>query len=172
MITAKRNEVVLMGIDPGYDRVGWAIGMLSGSTLRLKLFGAIETDKTDSLIARYQQIDRELDLLIQAHCPSEAALESLFFQNNQKTAMHVSEARGVMISTLFRNGILIAEYTPLQVKQSVTGNGHADKKGVEKMVRLSLGPTFADQKILDDTLDAIAVLITHASSRKMNALKE
>ncbi len=159
--------MTLLGIDPGYDRVGWAIGQVNGAKIAVLGFGCIETDKNQTLIQRYQQIDTQLQEILEQFQPVEAAIESLFFFKNQTTAMHVSEARGVIISCLFRHQVGFAEYTPLQIKQAVTGFGRADKKAVEKMVRLQLGLTQTNEKILDDTMDALAILITHASSRKL-----
>jgi crossover junction endodeoxyribonuclease RuvC len=162
--------ITLLGIDPGYDRIGWAVGHVQGSKLAVVEFGCIETDKTQSLIDRYQQIDTQLEAVIKKLQPAEAAVESLFFFKNQTTAMHVSEARGIIISCLFRHRVSFAEYTPLQIKQAVTGYGRADKKAVDKMVRLQLGLKTGNgkaEKILDDTMDALAILITHSASRQL-----
>ncbi len=163
--------ITLLGIDPGYDRVGWAIGQVTGAQIVALDFGCIETDKTQTLIERYHQIDRELTQVIQKYQPSEAAVESLFFFKNQTTAMHVSEARGVIISCLFRYQVGFAEYTPLQIKQAVAGFGRADKQAVDKMVRLQLKLDErqpSGKKVLDDTMDALAIMITHAASRKLH----
>jgi crossover junction endodeoxyribonuclease RuvC len=169
-LNAKSPTITIMGIDPGYDRVGWAVGQAHGSQIKVLGYGCVETDKTKSLIERYHQIDTQLVEILTTHRPTEAAVESLFFFKNQTTAMHVSEARGVIISCLFRQNVTFAEYTPLQIKQAVTGFGRADKKAVEKMVRLQLGLNEVSSKseqLLDDTLDALAILITHAASRKL-----
>ena len=103
--------------------------------------------------------------------PEEAAIESLFWFRNKSTALHVSEARGIVISLFLQAGVKISEYTPLQIKQSVTGYGRADKKAVEKMVRTELN--LARQKspaILDDTIDAMALLICHQTCRQLQDL--
>ncbi len=163
------SRVTLMGIDPGYDRIGWAVGAIDQGKLQLYQFGCIETTKKASLIARYQEIDQQLTQILIQYQPREAGVESLFFYNNQTTAMHVSEARGVIISCLFRHAVAFAEYTPLQIKQAVTGDGRADKAAVEKMVKLQLvAQTQVPAKTLDDTMDAMAILLTHAASRKIN----
>lgn len=162
-----KAPITLMAIDPGYDRVGWAIGVLQGTQLHQVAYGLIQTSPKDSLVSRYQQIDTELTALVVKYQPTEAAIESLFFYNNKSTAIHVAEARGVIISTFFRHQMKVAEYTPLQIKQAVTGFGQADKKAVEKMVMLQLKKflTPTNDKIIDDTLDALACLLTHATSR-------
>lgn len=151
-----------IGFDPGYDRLGWAVGEVDkGSIKHLIAYGAIITDPLQSLHQRYSQILTELETLINTHHPTEAALESLFFATNRKTALHVSEARGILISVLLRHHCELSEYTPLQIKQAVTGYGKAEKTAIDKMVRLQL--KLPDTKILDDTMDALAVLLTHAS---------
>src|SRR5690349_4624387 len=125
------SPTTLLGIDPGYDRVGWCVlNSSGGADFQVIQFGSIETNKKQSLTERYQYIDQELQKIVDEYHPTEAALESLFFFKNETTALHVSEARGVMISTFFRNGVAIFEYTPLQVKQSVTGYGRAEKSAV------------------------------------------
>jgi crossover junction endodeoxyribonuclease RuvC len=161
---------IILGIDPGYDRVGWCVGSV-GQNFQLQVikFGCIQTSPKQTLLERYQQIDTELTEVVRELHPTEAAVESLFFTKNQKTAMHVSEARGVIISCLFRHQVQFFEYTPLQIKQAVTGYGKADKAAVEKMVRLQLGSQISQQagKIIDDTLDAMGIALTHMANRKL-----
>ncbi len=159
-----------MGIDPGYDRVGWCIGKMFDGNFSVEAYGSVLTDKHRELIERYRSIDTRLQEIISQYHPVECAIESLFFSKNQKTAMHVSEARGVILSTLFRNHIQCFEYTPLQIKQAVTGNGRADKNAVDRMLRMQLGTQVKEQKILDDVMDAIATTVTHAASRRTNLL--
>lgn len=165
------TPVRIIAIDPGYDRVGWAVGSC-GSSLKVEAFGLIQTSSKDPLIKRYQDIDTQLSEIMKQWQPHEGAVESLFFTKNQTTAMHVAEARGVIISCFFRHHVAFAEYTPLQIKQAVTGFGRADKKAVEKMVRLQLGTALAQnsEKIIDDTLDALGLLITHAACRNVMKL--
>ncbi len=151
-----------MGFDPGYDRLGWAVGELeNGKIVQLTAYGAIITDPQQTLYQRYAQILTELETLVVTHQPTEAAIESLFFATNRKTALHVSEARGILISVLLRHDCQLSEYTPLQIKQAVTGYGNAEKTAVDKMVRLQL--KLPNTKILDDTMDALAVLLTYAT---------
>lgn len=161
-----RSPITILAIDPGYDRVGWAVGSMSGLECLALHYGLIQTKKSESRIGRYQHIDRELSEIMTQYQPQEAAIESLFFYNNKTTAIHVAEARGVIISSCFRHEVEVSEYTPLQIKQAVTGFGQADKKAVEKMVRLQLKKQVANsEKMIDDTLDALAILLTHAARR-------
>lgn len=157
------NNPIIIGIDPGYDRIGLAIGHKVGSAWQLPDYRCLQTDKTHTLFERYQQIATELEQLITTHRVQEAAIESLFWFKNQSTALDVSEARGVIIATLLRQHIQISEYTPLQIKQAVTGYGRSDKQAVAKMVRLELGLTGT---IIDDTIDALAALICHQTARR------
>lgn len=157
--------MIVIAIDPGYDRIGWAVGekpSLTSQKLDLTDFGCIVTQRGTDLFARYQEIARELESILQKYQPKAAVIETLFFSKNQKTALKVSEARGVIISTLLRHTLEIHELNPNQMKLAVTGNGNADKMAVEKMVKLLIPKTkFQDNsaKILDDAIDAIALLI-------------
>jgi len=171
--------VTILGIDPGYGRMGWcvgqvgsenAVGKTSSGANDLKFLGydCIETAASLSIMERYQQIQLTLQEIIQKYHPQEAALESLFFHSNQKTVMRVSEARGLIIGALLNHHIACFEYTPLQIKQAVTGFGQAEKSAVERMLRLQFN--FGHDKILDDTMDAIGVTMTHATSRKLSQL--
>ena len=160
-----KNNPIIVGIDPGYDRVGVAIGQKNGSTWQILAHTCIQTNKKSHLFKRYQQIAEELESLITKHQVTEAGIESIFWNKNQSTALDVSEARGVIIATLLRHQIKISEYTPLQIKQSLTGYGRADKKAVEKMVRMELT---LEGKIIDDAIDALATMICHECSRKIN----
>ncbi|HCR81156.1 MAG: Crossover junction endodeoxyribonuclease RuvC [Candidatus Pacebacteria bacterium GW2011_GWB1_47_8] len=160
----KKPEVIL-GIDPGYDRVGWAVGVALRNQWQLIHYGVIQTDRALPLTERYQSLTNQLTTLIKTHSPQIAVIESLFFFKNQKTALKVSEARGVIIKTCLTHNLKIAEFTPLQIKQAVTGYGRADKKSVEKMVRLQLKLT--DRKIIDDAIDALAIMLTYRVQNKL-----
>jgi crossover junction endodeoxyribonuclease RuvC len=162
------SECFILGIDPGYDRVGWAVGKMSSAhDIQIVEYGAIQTNAKEKLLERYRQIDQELTVLLSRYQIAEAGIESLFFTNNQKTALHVSEARGVILSALFRHQVQCNEYTPLQIKQAVTGFGRAEKTAVDRMLRMQY--KLGQAKIVDDTMDAIAILVTHGVSRAVNA---
>jgi len=156
---------VILGIDPGFDRIGWAIGQVQHRTVSNIAFGCIQTSKTETIFKRYQQIDQELQRLITQYQPQQVAIESLFFFKNQKTVMQVSEARGVIISTCLRSGLEIFEFTPLQIKQAVTGYGRATKEQMDKMIRLQL--KLNQEKIIDDAMDALGILLTQSVSMSL-----
>lgn len=153
--------MILMGFDPGYDRLGWAV---LDATNRHKPtiieYGCILTDKSEELHQRYTVILEQAKVLIEKHHPQTAAIESLIFNTNKTTAIRVSEVRGLILSQLLVTGCDVAEYSPPQIKLAVTGYGRADKAAVAKMVELQFG--LSGKRLLDDTIDALAVALTHA----------
>ena len=164
------DAITLLSIDPGYDRLGWAIGTI-GSTYQLLDAGCIQTEKKDSIFVRYQQIISELQPILDKYHPTEAALETLFFSKNTTTALRVSESRGVTISVLLAAHCRIFEYNPVEIKQAVTGSGSANKQAVEKMVAMQVKlPN--QKKLIDDAIDAVAVGITHATKGRMQKLTQ
>lgn len=159
------NKIIL-AIDPGYDRMGWAIGQKGvgdkgRGRVELIEYGYLQTDKQDSHEARYLKIFQYVEQLIKEYKPTELALETLFFSRNQTTAMKVAEIRGIIIIACLKENMTIHQYNPGSVKLTVTGHGKADKKAIEKMVRMEF--KLIDEKIMDDALDAIAILLTHVS---------
>ncbi len=162
MIPAQQ-PITIIGIDPGYDRVGWCIGQIVKGQFQLITYNCIETTGMKDIIERFQKIDTELSQILQKYQPAEAAIETLFFSSNKTTAMRVSEARGVIMSALFRHQVQINEYNPMAMKVAVTGNGRAAKPDIERMLRLQF--RLDNDKILDDALDAIGMAITHTVSR-------
>ncbi len=125
----------ILGIDPGYDRIGVAILNKDKNLETLLYSDCFQTPKELDVPDRINLFITELDRLIQEYSVTELAIENLFFQNNQKTAMRVAEARGAMISTAKQSGLSVFEYTPLQIKQAVTGYGRANKEQVQTMVK-------------------------------------
>lgn len=153
------SQRLVIGIDPGTAIVGYAVVISQGGNLRLIVCDVITTPARTPLADRLQLIYRELSEIITAYQPREAAMEELFFANNAKTAMSVGQARGVAMLALANGGLPIAEYTPKQVKQAVTGYGGAKKDQVGEMVRILLN--LASVPRPDDAADAAAVAICH-----------
>lgn len=168
-VMSSQQSTTILGIDPGYDRLGWAVGVLEAGKVRLLGYDSIRTRKGVSLAHRYTHIISELDNILSQYQPSEVAIESVFFSKNQTTAMQVSEVRGVIIGCVLRHGCRYTEYNPNHIKLAVTGYGKADKQAVEKMMRLQLHLS-SDEKLLDDTADALGILLTHAVSAKSRLL--
>ncbi len=155
-----------MGIDPGMALVGYGIIDVEEGEVRLSASGSIRTDKNKTVPARLAEIMNDVKELLNMYHPDAVSVEDLFFFKNQKTIIPVAQSRGVILAVIEERGIPIHEYTPIQVKQVLTGYGRADKKEVETMVKL----TIHNQQLpkLDDTVDAIAIAITHA--RTINKL--
>ena len=154
--------MIILGIDPGYGIVGFGVIEKTASKLRTIAYGAIETPKVSRFPVRLKFIGEKISELISAYNPDAVAVEELFFQNNQKTAIMVAEARGVVLYTAECSGTPLYEYTPMQIKQAVTGFGRADKRQIQQMVKLLLGLESVPKP--DDAADALAAAITHAQT--------
>lgn len=152
----------ILGIDPGMAIVGYSIVDFDGENVTLLHSGSIQTSKDDRESKRLLEIFEDMETIVEKYQPDEAAIEKLFYFKNQTTVMPVSHARGVILTVLEKYGIPIYEYTPMEVKQVLTGYGRADKKEVEHMVKLSLG--IDNLPKLDDTVDSIAIAICHTRS--------
>ena len=171
-MTTKRCTIVIMkviSIDPGYERVGIAIieKLKLGEVL---LFSeCFRTSPKISHGGRLRLIGEEIERVIDEFQPDTMAIETLFFNDNQKTAMAVSEARGVVIYEGARKGLTVREFTPLEIKMAVTSYGRSDKQQVIEMVkRLIIIPP--SSKKLDDEYDAIAVGLTCFAYEKANSI--
>ncbi len=154
--------MIILGIDPGYAIVGWGILEYNGMNFKTIAYGAINTNSSTPFPSRLEHIYDALSLIIAKYKPECVAIEKLFFQNNQKTAIDVGQARGVIILAAQKSKLEINEYTPLQVKQSVVGYGRAEKKQVMEMTRAILNLNEVPKP--DDTADALAIAICHGHS--------
>lgn len=152
--------MIILGIDPGYAIVGYGVIEYNNARFRTLAYGAITTPAHTNTEDRIKIIYDALDKLIKTYHPDCMAIEELFFNTNQKTAIVVAEARGVMLLCAVQNGLKIFEYTPLQVKQAVVGYGRAEKKQVIAMVVNFLN--LEKKPKLDDTADALAIAVCHA----------
>jgi crossover junction endodeoxyribonuclease RuvC len=153
------NERLVMGIDPGYATLGYAVVAAHGNELDLLACDVITTPAGLVLPQRLQRIYERLVVLVNEYHPQEAAMEELFFGRNVTTAIAVGHARGVAMLALINGGITIAEYKPSEVKLAVTGYGAAKKWQVGEMVRLLLHLTSIPRP--DDAADAAAIAICH-----------
>lgn len=155
------TATVVLAIDPGFDRLGWAVGTVTQGTIQQLDYGCITPPKT-AHYDRYAYIFDQLTTIVNQYHPTIAGIETLYFSKNVTTALKVSEVRGVIISLLLQHHITCLDYHPNSIKLAVTGQGNATKAAVEKMIRHQL--KIPNDKLLDDTLDAIAILLTHAVS--------
>lgn len=160
--------MIIIGVDPGYAIVGIGVIEYNGSKFRPLEYGAITTPAGMPTVERLKKIYDEMLLLIDKYNPDAVAIEELFFNSNQKTAINVAQARGVILVAVTNKNVPIFEYTPLQVKQSVTGYGRADKNQIQQMVKMLLGLNVIPKP--DDAADGLALAICHAHSNKMNKM--
>ncbi len=156
----------VLGIDPGTATTGWAILEEKNGIVSPIAFGHISTAKEGSEESRLLEISNDLLKIILKYRPQEASIEQLFFFKNKKTIIQVGQARGTILLTLKQKNVNIFNYTPLQVKQAITGYGRAEKKQIQTMVKSVLKLKTIPKP--DDTADAIAVALCHINSRKMN----
>ena len=152
----------ILGIDPGMEIVGYSILDFDGKNTELLHSGSIQTQKGKRESARLLEIYNDMNYIVEKYQPDICAIEKLFFFRNQTTVMPVAHARGVILTVLEKFGIPIYEYTPMEVKQILTGYGRADKKEVEQMVKIALGTDKLPK--LDDTVDSIAIAISYTRS--------
>jgi len=157
--------MIVLGIDPGYERLGIAIVSREGGEKETLLFSdCFKTSPKTPHNERLLDLGKNLEEVIEKYKPEVLAIETLFFNSNQKTAMFVSEARGVILYVATKNGLDFFEYGPGQIKVAVTGYGRGDKNSVIKMIPLLIK---IDKKIKhDDEYDAIAVALTHFASAR------
>lgn len=153
----------VLAIDPGFERVGIAVLEKKNGKEILLYSSCFKTSSKLLFENRLLLIGKELKKIINIYKPNIFAIETLFFNSNQKTAMRVAEARGVIIYTSVLEGLIVCEYTPLQIKIAVTGYGRADKKQVSFMTKRLLGLTGGVQ--YDDETDAIALGLTCLASQ-------
>jgi len=159
---AKKEIRRVLGIDPGLASTGWAIVDYEQSRYRLVQYGVIETKSTDCYGSRLEFIYDSFKSIIDLYKPAEAGMETLYFAKNVSSAMAVAEARGVITLCLSKNCILLGEYTPLVIKQSITGHAKAEKSLVQKYLQMLLGLSSAIKP--DHASDAVGAAITHINS--------
>ena len=153
----------ILGVDPGTATTGYGFLESSRGQLKVLEYGCILTDKKLRPEDRLGEIEQDLNKLIKKHRPRILAVESLFFYKNVKTAISVAQARGVVLLCAKRNRLSVREFTPLQIKNTLTGYGKADKKQVQYMVMKLLGLKRIPKP--DDAADALAIAICAAGFR-------
>lgn len=152
----------ILGIDPGFGRIGWGVIEKKSSEWSIVDCGCITTSMQEPFVDRLAELHVEIKKLIKKYQPTRMAVEDLFFFKNLKTAIKVGQARGVILLTAVENKLPVDEFTPLQVKQAITGYGRAEKTQMQKMVQMILG---LKQKIKsDDAADALAVALCAGQS--------
>lgn len=157
--TGGKRTARILGIDPGYAIVGYGVVDFDGYRFQPVDYGSIRTEAGVPFEQRLAAIWDELCTLIQKWRPAAVAVERLYFQSNQKTAIDVAQARGIVLLCAVKHGVEVFEYTPLQVKQAVAGYGKAEKRQVQQMVKSLLNLDEVPRP--DDTADALAIAVCH-----------
>ncbi len=159
--------MIVLGIDPGLATMGW--GVLNNERGRYQTvdYGVVLTPKDETLPVRLAMLEEGVNRLIDKYKPEEIALEELFFNSNVTTAINVAQARGVILLTCVKNCGRLYEYTPLQIKQALTGYGRADKKQIQIMVKTLLKLDAVPRP--DDAADALAVALTHCQTSRFSS---
>jgi crossover junction endodeoxyribonuclease RuvC len=166
----ERTGTRIIGIDPGFDRLGIAIIDKDKAKETLVFSTCITTNKKDSFEARLAHVARELTTTLSTYKPQELSIETIFITKNQKTVINVAEVRGVCLYICHTHNVDVFEYSPPQIKTAITGYGKATKDDVAVMVQRILKHTFTE-KTLDDELDAIAIALTHSANRNQKLLE-
>ncbi len=156
------EKIRILGIDPGYAIVGFGILDYDGINFYPVEYGAVTTEAGTIFTERLRAIHEDIEFILDKFRPDCMAVEKLYFTTNQKTAIDVAQARGVTILSAAVRHIPVTEYTPLQVKVSVTGYGKAEKRQMMEMTRSLLGLAHIPKP--DDAADALAVAICHGHS--------
>lgn len=156
--------MVILGIDPGYATVGYGVIKKEGSKISAVAFGVIKTGAKVSFPKRLLEIAGGIDEIIKKYKPEAVAIEKLFFFKNQKTAIDVGQARGATVLKVAEHNLPLREFTPLEVKQALTGYGRADKRQMQEMVKVIFGLKTIPKP--DDAADALAIAYAGAVFRK------
>ncbi|MBC7982007.1 crossover junction endodeoxyribonuclease RuvC [Candidatus Parcubacteria bacterium] len=157
------SEKIILSIDPGYERLGVCVLRKDLITKKINILHSecFKTSKELSFYDRLLNIGKHVENMIETYKPEDLAIENLFMTNNQKTALKVSETRGVLLYVAKKASLNVFEYTPLQIKSAITGSGRSDKQAVQKMLLLLLPELKIISKKIDDEYDAIACGLTH-----------
>lgn len=162
--------MIILGIDPGLANTGWGVIDRDGPRCRAIAYGCISTKAEEPLAQRLARIHDEVRTVIDRYRPAECAVESIFFGTNAKSAFATGQARGVALLATADARLVLAEYSPVQIKSVVAGTGTADKRQVTYMVRIQLALDHDPKP--DHAADALAVAVTHATMRDRRALEE
>ncbi len=160
----------ILGIDPGIAIVGYGVVDKEGNSYKTIAYDAVTTRAHTPLPERLELVYNGVNEIIKQYKPDVMSIEELFFNNNAKTALTVGQARGVIILAAMQNNIPVYEYTPLQVKQALTGYGRASKTQIQQMMKSMLGLSAVPKP--DDVADALAIAVCHGNSMRFNSIKQ
>lgn len=157
----------ILGVDPGLATIGWGVIDIEKGKAKVVSYGIIKTPKEETIPVRLCLIEKGMKSLIAQFTPDEIALEELFFNTNITTGINVAHARGVILLTCVKECGKLYEYTPLQIKQALTGYGRADKQQIQHMVKTFLNLNKIPRP--DDAADALAVALTHSQTSRLSS---
>lgn len=160
--------MIIVGFDPGLATLGYGVIEVGNNSIKMVDYGAIITPKDDPLPVRLNKIEKGVFSIIDKFKPDEIAIEELFFVKNITNGIAVAHARGVLLLTASKYCNKLFEYTPLQIKQALTGYGRADKHQIQEMVKRLLNLKNIPKP--DDAADALAVALTHVQTRKFGSM--
>lgn len=152
--------MIILGIDPGVISTGYGILSIKGREVRIVDYGIIKISKEEQLPSRLADVYKKIDNICLQYRPDVLALEDVFFNRNVRTALTVGHIRGAIILAAVHHGLSVYTYTPLQIKQAVTGFGRADKEQVQKMLKIIL--KIPDVPQPDHAADALATALCHS----------
>ena len=161
----------ILGIDPGSARMGYGVIEANGSSLKLIDSGLLKIESFDKE-ERLLELASSFEKILEKEKPDLVSIEKLYFVKNIKTGMDVAQSRGIIIFLAKKQKVPIVEYTPSEIKMNITGNGNADKKAVEKMVKMILKIGAGEIKGPDDVFDAVAIAITAANNARFENFKQ
>lgn len=165
----KDDIMRILGIDPGIAIVGYGVVDKEANRYKTVAYDAVTTRAHTPLEERLQLVYKGIDEIIKLYKPDAMSIEELFFNSNAKTAVAVGQARGVILLAAVQNNLPVYEYTPLQVKQALTGYGRASKAQIQQMMKSILGLSSVPKP--DDVADALAIAVCHGNSMRFNAIK-
>lgn len=161
--------MIILGFDPGIATLGYGvIKTEKGKKPQMLDYGIVSTPKDENIAVRLAMLEKGVKQILDKYKPDEVAIEELFFAKNVKTGIAVAHARGVVLLTCIKECGRIYEYTPLQIKQALTGYGRAEKQQIQAMVKMFLNLKAVPKP--DDAADALAVALTHAQTNKLGGL--
>lgn len=155
----QHSSRIILGIDPGTLNMGYSVLQVNGKVLKMITMDVVKLSSKKDMYERLQVIHQTMHDLIRAYCPQELAIEAPFFGKNVQSMLKLGRAQGIAIAVAMQCGMPVTEYSPRKIKQSITGNGNADKEQVWKMLQHILSLT-ARQSSLDAS-DALAVAVCH-----------
>ena len=162
--------MIILGIDPGFATIGYGVISVERGRSSVVDYGTVKTPKELSFPERLLMIEKGITQLIEKFKPDQIAMEELFFNTNITTGINVAHARGVILLTCAKHCDNLFEYTPLQIKQALTGYGRASKTQIQQMMKSMLGLTEVPKP--DDVADALAIAVCHGNSMRFNSIKQ